>query len=223
MPDHHDYLPAMGRAALLPLYDPLSRVLGVRAAHRRLVDQAGIEPGNRVLEIGCGTGNLLLLAKRAHPRAAVVGLDPDEAALARARRKAERAGLDVQLDRGFAGELPYPDASVDRVLSALMFHHLPAPEKRAALREVRRVLAPGGSLHMLDIDRAVPRSTNLVLRLAHLGRHHGGPHGVGADHLADNTSPRIRALMEEAGLTGPAETDHGRSIFGQHIYYRAFA
>jgi ubiquinone/menaquinone biosynthesis C-methylase UbiE len=222
MPDH-DYLPAMGRTALLPLYDPLSRVLGVRAAHRRLVDQAGIAPGHRVLEIGCGTGNLLLLVKRTHPEATVVGLDPDEAALARARRKAGRAGLDVRLDRGFAGELPYPDASVDRVLSALMFHHLPASEKRAALREVRRVLAPGGSLHLLDIDRAVPRSTHLVLRLAHLRRHHGGPHGFDADHLADNSSPRIRELMRGAGLTGPTETGRGRSVFGQHRYYRACA
>jgi ubiquinone/menaquinone biosynthesis C-methylase UbiE len=222
MPDR-DYLPAMGRDALLPLYDPLSRLLGVRAAHRRLVAQAGIAPGHRVLEIGCGTGNLLLLTKRTHPQATVIGLDPDEAALARARRKADRAGLDVQLDHGFAAELPYPDASVDRVLSALMFHHLPPPEKRTALREVRRVLAPDGSLHLLDIDRAVPRSTGLLLRLAHLGRHHGGPHGVGADHLADNSSHRIRALMQEAGLTGPAETDHGRSIFGRHVYYRADA
>ena len=221
MPDR-DYLPAMGRDALLPLYDPLSRLLGVRAAHRRLVDQAGIAPGHRVLEIGCGTGNLLLLAKRTHPQVTVIGLDPDETALARARRKADRAGLDVQLDRGFAGELPYPDASVDRVLSALMFHHLPPPEKRTALREVRRVLAPGGSLHLLDIDRAVPRHVRFLTQLGHVGRRHGGHHDP-ADHLADNSSPRIRALMQEAGLTGPVETGHRRSIFGQHVYYRACA
>jgi ubiquinone/menaquinone biosynthesis C-methylase UbiE len=80
----------------------------------------------------------------------VVGLDPDPKALAIAKRKAQRAGLAIQLDQGFSDGLPYPDASFDRVFSSLMFHHLKAEEKAATLREVRRVLRPGGSLHLLD-------------------------------------------------------------------------
>src|SRR5215475_1104449 len=148
------YLPGMGRDWLLPLYDPITRALGAPSAHRLLADQADLRPGQRVLEIGCGTGNLLLMVKRRHPDATVVGLDPDPEALARARRKAARAGLSVQLDRGFADELPYPDGSVDRVLSAFMFHHLEPADRRSALREVRRVLAPGGSLHLLDFGGA---------------------------------------------------------------------
>ena len=72
--DDREYLPAMGRTALLPLYDPFTRLLGVRDAHWRLVAQAGIEPGATVLEIGCGTGNVLLLAARAVP-----GRDADRA------------------------------------------------------------------------------------------------------------------------------------------------
>ena len=85
-----DYVPAMGHDRLLPLYDLLHRLLGVASVHRPLVDQAGIRSGHRVLEIGCGTGNLVLLTKRLHPDAEVVGLDPDLRALARARRKAGR-------------------------------------------------------------------------------------------------------------------------------------
>jgi ubiquinone/menaquinone biosynthesis C-methylase UbiE len=150
MPEPLGFVPAMGRDALLPLYDPFTWLLGAPAAHRRLLDEARIEPGHRVLEIGCGTGNVLLRAARTHPLATLVGLDPDPAALTRARHKATRKGLDIQLDRGFAGELPYPDGSIDRVLSAYMFHHLPAAEQARALSEVRRVLRPGGSLHLLD-------------------------------------------------------------------------
>jgi ubiquinone/menaquinone biosynthesis C-methylase UbiE len=210
------YLPAMGRDTLLPLYDPFTRVLGARAAHRRLLDSAGIAPRHRVLEIGCGTGNLLLLAQRIHPQATVLGLDPDPAALARARRKADRAGLDVHLDRGFADQLPYPDTSIDRVLSAFMFHHLPLPEKQRTLREVRRVLAPGGSLHLLDLDGPAPRRGGVLARLPH-------PHRRLRGHLADNTSPRIRALMHDAGLAEPAETGHGRAVLGRYTYYRAHA
>jgi ubiquinone/menaquinone biosynthesis C-methylase UbiE len=102
------YLPAAGHEWLLPLYDPLVKLLGGGSAHRQLVDQTGIQPGHRVLEIGCGTGNLVILVKRLYPRAEVVGLDPDPKALARARRKAERDALSIQFDRGFSDALPYP-------------------------------------------------------------------------------------------------------------------
>ena len=131
--DDREYLPAMGRATLLPLYDPFTRLLGVRDAHWRLVAQAGIEPGATVLEIGCGTGNLLLLAAHAVPGATLIGLDPDPAVLSLAGRKARRAGVTLRLDRGYADRLPYPDGSVDRVLSAFMLHHLPHDQQQAAL------------------------------------------------------------------------------------------
>jgi SAM-dependent methyltransferase len=85
-----DYRPAMDRDALLPLYDVVSRVLGASSLHRQLTEQAEIGPGHRVLEVGCGTGNLTLLAKRMQPGADFAGLDPDPRALARARRKTER-------------------------------------------------------------------------------------------------------------------------------------
>src|SRR5215213_10988919 len=80
------YVPAMGHDRLLPLYDPLQRLLGMGSLHRQLVDQARIQPEQRVLEIGCGTGNLVILIKRLHPRAEVVGIDPDPKALARAAK-----------------------------------------------------------------------------------------------------------------------------------------
>src|SRR5204863_7930373 len=103
MSHQETYLPGMGRDWLLPLYDPLTRMLGMAGAHGRLVDQADLRAGQRVLEIGCGTGNLALLAKRRHAGVDVIGLDPDAKALARAARKARRRGLAVQFDRGFAG------------------------------------------------------------------------------------------------------------------------
>lgn len=89
-PEGHSksYLPGMGHDRLLPLYDPLCKLLGMRKVHGQLVAQAGTRPGQRVLEIGCGTGNLALLVKRLHLGAEVVGLDPDPNALARAGREA---------------------------------------------------------------------------------------------------------------------------------------
>ena len=204
------YQPGMGRDWLLPLYDPLSRLLRLPSAHRRLIDQAAPRPNDRVLEIGCGTANLALLVKQQHPGTDVAGLDPDPTALARAARKARRAGLAVRLDRGFAGALPYPDASFDRVLSAFMFHHLDLPEKQRALREVARVLRPGGTLHLLDFGGSPDPSDGFLARMPHHPR-----------HVHDNAGDRIPALMREAGLADPVETGHRVTVIGRCTFFRA--
>jgi ubiquinone/menaquinone biosynthesis C-methylase UbiE len=200
----------MGHDRLLPLYDPLQRLLGMGSLHRQLVDQARIQPEQRVLEIGCGTGNLAILIKRLHPDAEVVGMDPDPKALARAQRKAGREALSMQLDRGFAEELPYPDASFDRVLSALMFHHLGPEEKERTLEEARRVLKPGGSLHLLDFGGEQVRSDGFLTRLHHRSK-----------RLRDNFGERIPTLMGEAGFADPTEVAHRVTIAGRLTYYRA--
>lgn len=66
--ESRDYLPAAGHDALLPAYDLLSRLLGMNKIHRTLITQAELADCGRILEIGCGTGNLAIKAKRAQPR-----------------------------------------------------------------------------------------------------------------------------------------------------------
>lgn len=206
--DRH-YLPGMGLSFLLPLYDPVTRMMGIGAVHRRLAEQAELDSAQRVLEIGCGTGNLALLIKQRSPHLDVVGLDPDAKALARAARKAGRAGVDLRLDRGFADELPYPDGSFDRVLSALMFHHLEAASRLATLREVRRVLRPGGSLHLVDFggDSDHPKGLARMARRSH--------------KMDDNWGDRIPALMRDAGFSEPRQTAQQAKAIGPLAYYRA--
>lgn len=210
---HRHYLPGMGHDRLIGLYDPLTRLIGVAALHGELIDQAGIQPGHRVLEIGCGTGNLALQIAQRHPTAEVIGLDPDPRALARARRKAARRGRAVQLDQGFAEELPYGDHVFDRVVSSLMFHHLGPDEKGAALREVRRVLRPGGTLHLLDLGGAKVASDGVMAR-----RSHRNP------MLQDNLGDRIPQQMRAAGLADAVEVAHRvRRVMGRITFYRATA
>jgi ubiquinone/menaquinone biosynthesis C-methylase UbiE len=203
------FLPGMGRDWLLPLYDPFTRLIGVESAHRKLADQAELESAQRVLEVGCGTGNLALLVKRMRSQLEVVGLDPDPKALARAGRKARRAELTLELDRGFADELPYPDGSFDRVLSSLMFHHLEADLRIASLREVLRVLRPGGSLHLMDFGG----DSHHLHGLARLARH--------SHTLEDNWDDRIPTLMGEAGFSHATETGQLTKHIGRLNYYRA--
>jgi ubiquinone/menaquinone biosynthesis C-methylase UbiE len=206
------YLPAAGHGWALPLYDPLVKLLGAESAWRTLIEHADLRPEHRVLDLGCGTGGLTLLIKRRHPRTDVVGLDPDPRALGRARRKAGRAGLEIRFDQGFGDSLPYPDRSFDRVLSAFVLHHLPAEEKEATLREVRRVLRPTGALHLLDFGG--PESAGRGWPGRWLHAHH---------QLRDNFGDRIPALLRRSGLEDARLVSHRPMLVGHIAYYRATA
>jgi ubiquinone/menaquinone biosynthesis C-methylase UbiE len=203
------YLPAAGRDWRLPLYDPFVKLLGGDAARRVLLDEAALRPGQRVLDVGCGTGTLATLIKQLHPEVEVVGLDPDPKALARALRKAEGAAVSVQFDQGFGDDLPYAEASFDRVFSSFMFHHLPAEEKGTTLCEARRVLKTGGEFYMMDFEG--PHGVHgLLARLLHAKK-----------TLADNAEDRVLSLMREAGFTEPKKLGRRNMLFGGVAYYRA--
>jgi ubiquinone/menaquinone biosynthesis C-methylase UbiE len=204
------YIPAAGHDWALPLYDPFVKLLGGDRARRALLDQAAIQAGHRVLDVGCGTGDLVTLIKRHHPDVDVVGLDPDPKALTRTRRKAERTTVRIQIDQGFSDELPYPDDSFDRVFSSFMLHHLQAVEKEKTLREVRRVLKPGGSFHLLDFGGEEPRQNGFLGRLFHSGH-----------SLKDNSESRIISLMSQAGLANPEVVMRRAMLLGKIVYYQA--
>jgi ubiquinone/menaquinone biosynthesis C-methylase UbiE len=204
------FIPAATYDWLLPFYDVVTRLMGGEALHRALIDQTSLQPGQRVLEIGCGTGNLTTLVKRLHPEVDVVGLDPDPKALDRARRKAERQQTSIRLDQGFADAVHDPDGSYDRVLSALMLHHLDRDTKLRSLREAHRVLAAGGSLHVVDFCRPHDGSDGLLARLLHPGH-----------DLQDDSRDAILDLMRDAGFVDPAEVAQRRTIFGRVCFYRA--
>jgi ubiquinone/menaquinone biosynthesis C-methylase UbiE len=205
------FVPALRFRWLTPLYDPvLRRVMREEAFKRRLIAQANLGGRNRVLDLGCGTGTLTILAKQAHPDADIVGIDPDREVLERAASKAAEAGVDITWDRGFATRLPYPDRSFDRVLSSLMTHHLVRTDRQAAFREVLRVLRPGGEFHLVDFG---PPRTFLMRAVAALLR----PLEEASDHF-DGLLP---GQIEEAGFESVAETDRFDTALGPLVMVRA--
>jgi ubiquinone/menaquinone biosynthesis C-methylase UbiE len=202
------FLPAMGRHGPLALYDPFTRLLGVRKQHQRLIDQARLRPREHVLDIGCGTGNLTVLAAQQQLAATVVGLDPDPEVLKRADRKAGRTGLDIRFDQGHAQALPYEDASFDTVLCALALHHVPEEHRMTALREIGRVLTAGGTLHVLEMANG--HAGGLVGRLLRQS-----PHGQAWGQVD------VTDLMQQAGLSDPVELDRTSNAVGTFAFYIA--
>ena len=208
------FVPAAGRDVFLPIYDPLVKLMGAARARDELIKQASIQPNQRVLDLGCGTGTLVVLLKRKYPTAQIVGVDPDPKALRRAEKKVRRAGVAVQLDEGFADELPYDEGTFDRVLSSFMLHHLEEPEREKTLREVLRVLKPGGSFHLLDFAGGEDAPQG---RLGRLVNSHS--------HLDDNSQQRILQLFRRAGFMNAQKVKDGSMLFGlmPTAYYKAEA
>jgi ubiquinone/menaquinone biosynthesis C-methylase UbiE len=173
-------------------YDWLVRALtlGRAGALRRLtVRLAQIQPGERVLEVGCGTGDVALLARAAAgPAGAVVGIDASPEMIACAQRKAARRQVGIDYRVGVVEDLAFPAASFDVVVSSLMMHHLPERLKREGLAEIRRVLKPGGRLLVVDVTRPTTRGWRLIGTLSL----HGGLR-TGAQDLP--------ALLRDSGFT----------------------
>ena len=148
------FIPALRFNVLTPLFDSVATVaVRDRTIKRLVLEHAAIQPGEDVLDVGCGTGTLALTAARSAPNANYIGLDADPAILDRARKKAAAAGVDISFDQGMSNALPYEDDSFDVVLSTLFFHHLPDDSKHGTARELRRVLRPAGRLVVADPGR----------------------------------------------------------------------
>jgi ubiquinone/menaquinone biosynthesis C-methylase UbiE len=205
----HDYIPAAGHDVFLPGYDLLTRLSGFGRVHDRLIGQAELADDYRVLEIGCGTGNLTIRAKRAHPSIEMIGSDPDPLALRRAQRKAARLS-GIRFERGYAQRLPYSDGEFDRVLSSMMLHHLDSDAKTAAAAEVFRVLRPGGRLHVVDMGGNMTAHDGLSARLTLRS-----PLAVG------NLGGAIPRVLRSVGFDCAEVDTHVQRFVGRLTYYRA--
>jgi len=213
-PSSEPYVHALRFRSLTRFYD---RVLRATLKEEKfkvlLVEQARVRPGQRVLDLGCGTGTLTILVKKAAPAATVVGLDGDPEALALAREKAAREGVEIEFQEALAWEAPFEPASFDRVVSSLVFHHLTTENKQRTLRKIRDWLRPGGELHVADWGRA----QDLLMRLAFL------PVQLldGFETTSDNVRGLLVPLIREAGFEEVAETRRERTVFGTLSLYRA--
>lgn len=146
------YLPALRFHALTGLYDALVAILCREKAFKAaLVAQAALRPGQKVLDLGCGTGTLTFALKDACPGASILGVDADAEILECARAKGR--DREVRFLHGFAQEIDPGLGPFDRVVTSLFLHHVPAADRKAVLVRVRDGMNQGGVLHIADWDR----------------------------------------------------------------------
>lgn len=148
------YIPALSYGFLTEWYDGVIRwTTRERAFRTALLRQMRPDGAGRILDLGCGTGTFLSQLAVATDRAELVGIDGDPQALRIAQRKAAAHPGRITLIEARAESLPEQDGTFDQVCCSLFLHHLESRAKLVTLREMLRVLKPGGTLHVADWDR----------------------------------------------------------------------
>lgn len=190
-----NYVPAFNYDFLTPFYDCFVELLGYGQAQRnRVIDLLHLKPDEKLLDVGCGTGTLLVLAKKRYLNLDMTGIDIDTKALEIAEKKAIKEEVNIRFIQSGVQKLPFKDAFFDVVVSTLIFHHLPTEVKRAALEEIYRVLSKNGRFLLADFgnrEGLILHALDFITGILKLPEH---------ETLQDNLNDLVPQFIQQAGF-----------------------
>ena len=201
------YVPAARWRVFTRIYDPVlaltMREKRFRGEMLRRVE-ADLPEGGTAVDVGCGTGTFALALKERRPDARVVGVDGDAEILALAQAKP--GATEIEWREGLAQELPVEAGGADVVTISLVLHHLLPEDKRKGLREMKRIIRPGGRLHVADWGRPTDPLMSGAFFVAQAID--------GFDRTADHRAGRLPAFVEAAGFDAVERYGRVRTGFG---------
>lgn len=210
------FIPALRYNWLTRFYNPLvALTMPEKKFKTALIRQAGIAAHHRVLDFGTGTATLSLLLSGQQPGCRIDGVDVDKNILAIAREKTAQQQAKINLVRYDGVKLPYADHTFDRVISSLVFHHLDNEQKQNALSEIRRVLKPGGELHIADWGKASSLLMRIMFCFVQLLD--------GFNNTRDHVRGKLPDYIRQARFTDVSVTMSFSTVWGTLSLYSAVA
>ena len=190
--------------------NPVHSLLGIgRHFMMKAAEHVSLNRGDKVLDVGCGTGTFLIALCQKYPggnsaKSAVefFGIDPAERLLKEAKRLAHAAECTIDFRLGAIEKIPFPSEYFDAITCTFTMHHLPFDLKRTGLKEIIRVLKPAGQVFVIDIGKPANAYEKCVSRI-----------NAGVEHFRSNIHGEIPELLEETGFENVQVLKHRTSLF----------
>lgn len=190
-----EYIPAANFDFLTPFYDFFVELLGYGKAQRiKVIELLNLKTGDNLLDIGCGTGTLLVLAKQKNPEIKMTGVDIDPNVLKIARKKSQKTNFEIEFIESSSAKLPFENVTFNKVVSSLVFHHLPTEVKEQTIKEVYRVLKKDGKFLLADFgkkDGLVLAGLDFITKLFNLPE---------SKTLQDNLEGKLPIFLNNSGF-----------------------
>lgn len=180
---------------LTPYYDSILNFIGFGYKQReKIVRLMELKNKEKLLDVGCGTGSLLIVAKKLYPQITAIGIDIDEKILKIAKNKIRKENLKIEFIKTSSGKLPFKDLEFDVVVSSLVFHHLPLDLKIETIREIKRILKKGGQFLLVDFGKTDDLWINIFYRFIKFLRIEE------SITLKDNIDGKLPILLKKLGF-----------------------